>query len=306
MNTDSHTNDDHGLPTTPTNHDDHGTPDWLKESESSFGGEDVLAKEIKTAPVDSHANSTPNWVEQDTPTSVSAPANIPGSNTNTISPAAETEHHDVPDWLKGADSPAEIQVSTEKTETVSPVLETPTVTQAPAEVHDIPDWLKGADEPTAETVIAPAAEATINTSEVMPSISSLPSVTTGETHDIPDWLKGSETSTETNITPETVEEIMPVVEIPNTETATAPEAPVEVHDIPDWLKGADEPTAETVTTPEVSSTTSTESSSISPFETPEKPEESLINNEDMVDNVDEKISEEQPAPQSEEKAIEET
>ena len=69
---DSEHHDDHGLPTIPTNvagHDDHSTPDWLKEPESSFGGEDILSKEIKNAP-----------------------------------PATSSAHDTVPDWLHSSDS----------------------------------------------------------------------------------------------------------------------------------------------------------------------------------------------------------
>lgn len=129
--------DHHGLSTTPDQHEQHdqpGTPDWLKEPESSFGGEDILSKEIKNTPEPAH-EETPAWMHDD------HSAETPHIATPEPTPIPSSSESTIPDWLQ----------SSAPTEPVTPVTEAPLPTTPSAPVvntetkhdeSDIPDWLR--------------------------------------------------------------------------------------------------------------------------------------------------------------------
>lgn len=130
----------------------------------------------------------------------------------TSTPPSETSH-DIPDWLKGSDSPAPETIEIAEPITVNPPtapVSAPEIT--PASNHeDIPDWLKGS-ETVPETVeaaqsVPPATEHVNET--VTPVTPELPKEepqimpideAPAEEH-IPDWLKG--TQSEEKAIPET-------------------------------------------------------------------------------------------------------
>lgn len=114
-----------------------GGPDWLKPTESPFGSEDILSKEVSQSQ-DTHAN-TPEWMHDHEEKEVAQ---------NTISvPEPVSTTHDVPDWLQENHAPVEKA----STPVVTPA-ETPATPEPVADEghHDVPDWLKGA-ETTVET-----------------------------------------------------------------------------------------------------------------------------------------------------------
>lgn len=206
--------DNHALSTTSA--DDHSTPEWLKESESSFGSDDVLAKEIQTP---------------------SVPATTPGVTPPTIT---ETSSHsaDVPDWLKSTD---EVSTHTDIAQTSS--------TNTPAEV---PSWLQGNDAPIADE----HTEQVVTTPAPAPAIEETKTPTTSSDishNDVPDWLRGADdgTTTDTLSPDNTVDTaISPVTPKINDEATTdqphKEESETMSHDIPDWLKGSEMPQSEEI------------------------------------------------------------
>lgn len=153
--------DDHdGLSTTPENnhgpdwlhddqnHDTHNaehstgevdthatTPDWLKETESPFGEEDVLSKEVASNTIKTDTPvTTPDWMHTEAPVS---------PTTTEVSTPVETAHTDVPDWLKTSDH-EETPIETPIMSSVEPEVVTPiTPTASMNTTHeDVPDWLK--------------------------------------------------------------------------------------------------------------------------------------------------------------------
>jgi hypothetical protein len=188
---------------TGTDHDE-SAPDWLKPTESPFGSEDVLSKEVSNQTTSEP--TTPSWMQEHEEKAVAA------TTTNTT-----TDHHeDVPDWLKDTH---ETPVSTtppswlteetpDKKEEVPAPEPTEAIKPAEDESHaDIPDWLKGAETPStsnepekeATTPVALSEETTKEDSAIAPENAALSIETpaSGEVHeDLPDWLKGAETPSE--------------------------------------------------------------------------------------------------------------
>lgn len=106
-------------------HDDHGsseldthasTPDWLKETESPFGEEDVLSKEVAATTVHTDTpTKTPDWMHEETPATPIIAEQALSSDT--------TSHTEVPAWLQSAP-----ETTTENTDT-----ETPSIPALPIE-----------------------------------------------------------------------------------------------------------------------------------------------------------------------------
>ena len=109
------TPDNHNTPSAPTaantSTDHDSTPDWLRESESPFGGEDILAKSADdTSHNDSHGESTiPDWAKDspdETPSTlppdphVEAPKPIQQEVSTPSTPMSTSSDDDIPDWLK--------------------------------------------------------------------------------------------------------------------------------------------------------------------------------------------------------------
>lgn len=197
----SHAGDAHGddfplTPTTPTPTAD-GTPDWLKNTESPFGSEDVLSQEVSQTQSSTETH-TPDWMndhheeEKITP---AAPIVAPVVEKPTpVQAPAQTA--DVPDWLKDE--------ATKTPEVPSP-LDTPVIPETPAVIpetpkaeapeDDIPEWLRGSETeapvtetplvetPVTETIVEPVVE-----KEIIPET---PVTTAPDEDDIPDWLKGT-------------------------------------------------------------------------------------------------------------------
>ena len=224
----NHAGDGHGddfplTPTTPTPTAD-GTPDWLKNTESPFGSEDVLSQEVSQTQSSTETH-TPDWMndhheeEKITP---AAPIVAPVVEKPTpVQAPAQTA--DVPDWLKD---------ETTKTPEVPSPLDTPVIPETPAVIpetpkaeapeDDIPEWLRGseteapvtetppAETPVTETIVEPVVE-----KEIIPET---PVPTAPDEDDIPEWLKG--THEESSTPPATTE-------IPQKEETIEQTAPTE-------------------------------------------------------------------------------
>lgn len=229
----SHAGDAHGddfplTPTTPTPTAD-GTPDWLKNTESPFGSEDVLSQEVSQTQSSTETH-TPDWMndhheeEKITP---AAPIVAPVVEKPTpVQAPAQTA--DVPDWLKDE--------ATKTPEVPSP-LDTPVIPETPAVIpetpkaeapeDDIPEWLRG-------------AETDIGTDNAPAPLSNVEEVQNKE----------EDTETPPAETPVTETIVEPVVEkeiIPETPVPTAPDE----DDIPDWLKGTHEESSTPPATTEI-------------------------------------------------------
>lgn len=188
---------------TGTDHDE-SAPDWLKPTESPFGSEDVLSKEVSNQTTSEP--TTPSWMQEHEEKAVVA------TTTNTT-----TDHlEDVPDWLKDTHEtpvpttpPSWLTEETPDKKEEAPAPE-PTEAIKPAEDEshaDIPDWLKGAETPstsnesekeTTTPIVAPE-ETTKEDSTIAPenAAPSIETPTAGDAHeDLPDWLKGAETPSE--------------------------------------------------------------------------------------------------------------
>ncbi len=203
--------EDHGdIASTPSTEDHaEGTPDWLKATESPFGSEDVLSKEVQSSPAVSGGASTPDWMHDEgahnTP--------IKSEETHEKEKIAEQE---TPDWL------ADTSKKHTETETKNPAPEINTTTH-----DDIPDWLKGSESTEAVTPAEPAMtssdqkedtssgnqlfenkEPEKTAGEIIPSQAEEKTIAqesiSEPDHELPDWLKGSETM------PEVPEENTPV------------------------------------------------------------------------------------------------
>lgn len=200
------------------------TPDWLKESGSPFGEEDVLAKEVSSSEKKNETATTP-------------------AQTTT-----HTTSSDIPDWLHDSH---DTQHTSEKPET-TPKAETQATTP---KTNDIPDWLHEDTHPS--TIPDTTATPVVPTNEPTTTGTSAPSAPTKQ--DLPDWLSGAETE-ETKM-PEpvaTIEQTSAIEPSKDNEifastpesTGLTPTTPTPVSldhdDIPDWLRGAEEVTESTV------------------------------------------------------------
>ena len=188
---------------TGTDHDE-SAPDWLKPTESPFGSEDVLSKEVSNQTTSEP--TTPSWMQEHEEKAVAT------ATTNTT-----TDHHeDVPDWLKdthetpvSTTSPSWLTEETpdKKEEAPAPEVTEPTQPAEDESHADIPDWLKGTETPSesnesekeATTPVTLSEETTKEDSTIAPE-NAAPSIETPaarDTHeDLPDWLKGAETPSE--------------------------------------------------------------------------------------------------------------
>lgn len=94
---------------THTDHD--STPDWLRESESPFGGEDILAKSAQSTKHedDHHESSIPDWAKDshdETPMTLppdphtEAPKPLQETSSTSSTPISTGSDEDIPDWLK--------------------------------------------------------------------------------------------------------------------------------------------------------------------------------------------------------------
>jgi hypothetical protein len=191
---------------------DETTPDWLKPTDSPFGSEDVLAKEVTQA-TQEQTTTAPEWMHEE---------EKPVSTPSTPEPSPET--HDVPDWLKDTHETSVVSNSTpswltEETPTTPVETTEPETTQVVEKVEDeshadIPDWLKGTETAptpvTTDTSDAPVSHE--ETKEVIAETSIAPVVEIEEKNEtpvmheeLPDWLKGAETPSDISETktPET-------------------------------------------------------------------------------------------------------
>lgn len=187
MHKDDH--DDHGLQTVPDDHGTHaGTPDWLKEPESSFGGDDVLAKEIKNTPEGAH-DTIPTWMHDEHETEMA---------TTPVPELSHTSEPAVPDWLQAASEPA--PTTTEEKIAPAPVIKN--TSKSDASHDDIPDWLRGTDTaPVAETKAeitppapieaVPGTEA--STAETPQNETSAEAPLPTSEENLPDWLRSTQT-----------------------------------------------------------------------------------------------------------------
>ncbi len=179
---------------------DEGTPDWLKPTESPFGSEDVLSKEVSNQTAST--TTTPEWMHEHEEKAVESATTTP------------TEHHDdVPDWLKDTHetpvsntTPSWLTEETAEKPEPAPVVEPEPAKKIEDESHaDIPDWLKGAEttEEPQENNTPATEEIAATTTEEVPTENQESSIASEEvsapleTHeDLPDWLKGAETQSE--------------------------------------------------------------------------------------------------------------
>lgn len=197
-------------PTTVSNEtsSNEGGPDWLKPTESPFGSEDVLSKEVSQNQNEVH---TPEWMGSQTPAQPETKDNTPHDVPDWLKDSHESTSTTTPSWLtEEAETPAVVEPQPEKI--IPP--ENPKIVEDESH-EDIPHWLKDTETEPVSTLAATTPAPSTNPFGIeenpVKEETTIPEVQSAEVpltekkeenqaeihHDIPDWLKGAETASET-------------------------------------------------------------------------------------------------------------
>ena len=220
-----------------------GAPDWMAELDSGNSVTDKNGE--KEAPIvqpeSSQKDNLPDWLQDlgsdsaddadsavlPTPSTEADFPELPDSDTEGISPVAETTADRTPDWLKDLENPN--QETPEQSSISSPEAEIP---EQPAQESELPDWLsdlepEAAQAPQLSETPAELDGALAEMISGLPADDLKPQETNPEISEsadaIPDWLKEFDSDEDTN---EPEVKTVPVQE----------DSPSSESDLPDWLK----------------------------------------------------------------------